>query len=307
MKQKVASAVIPAAGRGNRMYPLTKSIPKELLPLVDRPVILTVMEEGVRAGIEQFHVVTSPQKPALREFFSPEPEENSCPRIEFPQVNFVVQEQARGLGHAVLQAKEAIGNMPFVVQLPDDIFHEEDPLLQTMLRVHEHTSGCVVALMEVSMEEVGAYSTTAAQRETFTAEITGNHKVFRLSRIVEKPTPEQVQSPYAIMGRYVLSPQIFEVLERTPPGRNDEIQLTDALAVLADTPPELGGGVWGVVSRGRHFDTGNMRGYLRAQAELSLEHKFLGTDLQERLRHLLCQGEGNTTSSLKTTEGEGNN
>ena len=109
------------------------------------------------------------------------------------------------------------------------------------------------------------------------------------------------------MGRYVLSPQIFEVLERTPPGRNDEIQLTDALAVLADTPPELGGGVWGVVSRGRHFDTGNMRGYLRAQAELSLEHKFLGTDLQERLRHLLCQGEGNTTSSLETTEGEGNN
>lgn len=309
MKEKVTSAVIPAAGRGNRMYPLTKSIPKELLPLVDRPVILTVIEEGARAGIEEFHVVTSPQKPALRDFFTADPDEyqRNPQAISVPEVNFVVQAEARGLGHAVLQARQAVGETPFVVQLPDDIFHKEDPLLQTMLQVHEHTGGCVVALMEVSLQEVGAYSTTAVEREILASEITGDHAVFRLSHIVEKPTPDQVQSPYAIMGRYVLSPKIFPVLERTPPGRNGEIQLTDALATLANLPTEQGGGVWGVVSRGRHFDTGNIAGYLRAQTELSLEHEFLGNPLREHLRSIICEGNKSGLTPTISTAGGGRN
>lgn len=299
MQQKVTSAVIPAAGRGNRMYPLTKSIPKELLPLVDRPAILTVMEEGSHAGIEQFHVITSPKKPALHEFFTPEAKGGQCRpgSVSIPKVNFVTQEEALGLGHAVLQAREVIGNAPFVVQLPDDIFHEEDPLLKTMLRVHEQTGGCVVGLMEVSLAEVGAYSTTAVQREILPSCITEGHEVLRLSQIVEKPTPDQVRSSYAIMGRYVLCPQIFEVLSQTPPGRNGEIQLTDALATLADIPPEQGGGVWGVVSRGRHFDIGNLAGYLHAQAELSLEHPSLGNALRKQLRPIIC-GEHDVHTSL---------
>ncbi|MDD7541366.1 MAG: UTP--glucose-1-phosphate uridylyltransferase [Mobiluncus porci] len=291
MQKKVTSAVIPAAGRGNRMYPLTKSVPKELLPLVDRPVILTVIEEGSRAGIETFHIVTSPKKPALREFFTPKVEDDPRnPRgFPMPPVNFVTQDEAKGLGHAVLQAREVVGDNPFVVQLPDDVFHEEDPLLQTMLKVHEKTGGCVVGLLEVSPKEIGAYSTTAIEREVLPSEITGGHSVYRLSQIVEKPTPEQVHSPYAIMGRYVLTSQIFQVLAETKPGRNGEIQLTDALATLADLPVEDGGGVWGVVSRGRHFDTGNLAGYLAAQAELALEHPFLGNPLREHLRGVICE------------------
>lgn len=290
MEQKVTSAVIPAAGRGNRMYPLTKSVPKELLPLVDKPAILTVMEEGIRAGVEKFYVVTSPLKPALRDFFTSDSHGNQpdSPNIPIPKVDFVTQNEPRGLGHAVLQAKTAIGDSPFVVQLPDDIFHDEDPLLRIMLQTHECTGGCVVGLMKVSPDEVGAYSTTAVEPVQLSPEVACNHDVFRLSQIVEKPLPEQVHSPYAIMGRYVLSPKIFEVLEHTNPGRNGEIQLTDALATMANIPPAEGGGVWGVVSKGRHFDTGNLAGYLRAQAVLSLEHPFLGKLLKEHLHTMIC-------------------
>lgn len=275
------------------MYPMTKVVPKELFPLVDRPVILKVMEEAQRAGVENFHLVTSVRKPALREFFTPNLDDDSRnPRaFPMPKVNFVTQDEPRGLGHAVLQAREVVGNEPFVVQLPDDVFHEEDPILQSMLQIHGVTGGCVVALLEVGKEEIGAYSTTRVTRVDLPAEVCGGHEVFRLTDIVEKPTPEQVKSPYALMGRYVLSPKIFEVLSQTPPGRNNEIQLTDALATLADTPVEEGGGVWGVVCRGRHFDTGNLVGYVTAQAELAAEHPLLGKSVRDYLRHVLCSQE----------------
>ena len=289
MNPKVKSSVIPAAGKGSRMYPLTKSVPKELLPLVDRPVILTVIEEAQRCGIENFHIVTSPKKPALREFFTPSVDDDPRnPRaFPMPRANFVTQDEARGLGHAVLQAREAVGDEPFVVQLPDDLYHAEDPLLQTMLDVHAVTGGCVVAMMEVTPAEAKMYSSATVAPAGLGDDVTGGHQVFKLSDIIEKPDADQVRSNYAIMGRYVLDPRIFEVLANTPPGRNDEIQLTDALATFAEIPAAQGGGVWGVVSRGRHFDTGNLAGYLEAQIELSLEDKYLGEQIRKRMRDLV--------------------
>lgn len=287
MSFNVKSSVIPAAGKGTRMYPLTKSVPKELLPLVDRPALMTVIQEAQQCGITQFYVVTSPKKPALREFFAPDPQdEANREKFPLPEVDFVVQEQALGLGHAVLQSRDVVGDNPFVVQLPDDLYHEEDPLLRTMLQVHARTGGCVVALMKVTPEEARMYS-SATVTPVDVGEAASGHEVFELSDIIEKPEADQVRSPYAIMGRYVLSPRIFEVLEHTKPGRKNEIQLTDALATMASIPREAGGGVWGVVSQGRHFDTGNLAGYLQSQLELALEHPELGPGLSQHLRTLL--------------------
>lgn len=285
MSNEVRAAVIPAAGWGSRMYPLTKSVPKELLPLVDQPAIMNVITEAQQAGITDFHIVTSPNKPALEHFFTPGPADEfrteQMPRI--PQVNFVVQHQAKGLGHAVLQAESAVGNQAFVVQLPDDIYHPEDPVLQAMLRVHAQTGGCVVALLEVSAQLASHYSSAQVETCGLSGDATLNHQVFRLREIVEKPTPEQVKSPYAVMGRYVLDPRIFRVLHETKPGHKGEIQLTDALATMAALPESEGGGVWGVVQYGRHFDTGSLSGYLQAQLELSAEHQIFGRALRDHL------------------------
>ena len=306
MSLEVRCSVIPAAGKGTRMYPLTKSVPKELFPLVNRPVIMTVIEEAVRCGIEQFHVVASPQKPALKDFFTHEDCELSQQDLPLPQVDLVMQEQARGLGHAVLQARDSVGEQPFVVQLPDDLYHPEDPLLQTMLGVHAVTGGGVVALMEVSVAEAKLYSSARVESVDLGAAAAG-HAVFKLADIIEKPDADQVRSPYALMGRYVLSPRIFDILAQTPPGRNNEIQLTDALAAFAEIPVTEGGGVWGVVSRGRHFDTGNLTGYLQAQMELSLENPDFGAHLREYMRGLV--GSLDEPAAVQTctesTEGRG--
>lgn len=286
MSLEVRCSVIPAAGKGTRMYPLTKSVPKELFPLVDRPVIMTVIDEALQCGIEQFHVVTSPRKATLGDFFTDTGDESDSQDLPLPQVDLVMQEQAKGLGHAVLQARDSVGEQPFVVQLPDDLYHPEDPLLQTMLDVHAITGGCVVALMKVSVAEAKLYSSARVESVDLGAAAAG-HEVFKLADIIEKPDADQVRSPYALMGRYVLSPRIFEILERTAPGRNNEIQLTDALATFAEIPAHEGGGVWGVVSQGRHFDTGNLTGYLQAQMELSLENPDFGDELRKFMRGLV--------------------
>lgn len=306
MSLEVRCSVIPAAGKGTRMYPLTKSVPKELFPLVDRPVIMTVIEEALRCGIEQFHVVTSPRKPALRDFFTNADCESNPQDLPLPQVDLVMQEQARGLGHAVLQARDYVGEQPFVVQLPDDLYHPEDPLLQTMLDVHAVTGGCVVALMEVSAAEAKLYSSARVEPVELGA-VAAGHGVFKLADIIEKPEADQVRSPYALMGRYVLDSRIFEILAQTPPGRNNEIQLTDALAAFAEIPVKEGGGVWGVVSRGRHFDTGNLSGYLQAQMELSLENPDFGAHLREYMRGLVGSpdGPGAAPTSTESAAGQG--
>lgn len=294
MDMRKLSSIIPAAGRGSRMYPLTRSVPKELLPLVDCPCIMHILAEGQRAGIDTFHVITSPSKPALREFFTMQPGEEPLQKdgLEMPQVDFINQDEPLGLGHAVLQARTLVGDNPFVVQLPDDIFHPEDPLLETLLKVHSVTAGCVVALMKVSPQEANRYSSAAITPVALDEDIVGGHEVFQLSDIIEKPAADQVRSSYALMGRYVLSPGIFEILEATPPGYNHEIQLTDALAAFSQIPPAEGGGVWGVVSAGRHFDTGNLLGYLAAQTELALEHPQLGDPLRQEIRRLFQSSEG---------------
>ena len=173
-----------------------------------------------------------------------------------------------------------------MVQLPDDLYHPEDPLLQAMLDVHTVTGGCVVALMEVTTEEAKMYSSATVEPADLSDRVTGGHGVFKLSDIIEKPNPEQVRSNYALMGRYVLDPRIFEILAQTPPGRNNEIQLTDALAAFAEIPAAEGGGVWGVVSRGRHFDTGNLAGYVQAQIELSLEDEYVGETMRKFIQGL---------------------
>lgn len=301
---KVTHAVVPAAGRGTRFLPATKSVPKEILPLVDKPAIQYVAEEATAAGITDFLIITSGSKHAVEDHFDAIPEleaaleksgktkqlEEINAYLQLARMHTVRQGHPLGLGHAVLQARQHVGNQPFAVMLPDDIMHPEDPLLQKMIAVREALGGSVVALLEVTPQQATAYGSAAV---TPFAQTPANYiklpqvpeaDVFRLDDVVEKPALEDVLSEYATVGRYVFDPKIFEILETLPPGRGGEIQLTDAFRRLIDVPAEEGGGVWGVVVRGRRFDSGDKLGYLQAQVELGLEHPELGADFAAYLQ-----------------------
>jgi UTP--glucose-1-phosphate uridylyltransferase len=196
------------------------------------------------------------------------------------QVHFVRQGVPKGLGHAVLCAKSHVGQEPFAVLLGDDLIDERDTLLTTMLEVQERTGGSVVALLEVDPGQVHMYGCAAVEPVDAASVGGGDAEVVRVTGLVEKPDPADAPSNLAIIGRYVLHPAVFDVLERTGPGRGGEIQLTDALATLADMPVEDGGGVYGVVFRGRRYDTGDRLDYLKAVVRIAVDRPDLGPDLR---------------------------
>ena len=280
----VTKAVIPAAGLGTRFLPATKATPKEMLPVVDKPAIQYVVEESVRAGLDDVLVITGRNKVALEDHFDrnweleaaleAKGDQHRLARVresaDLGKVHFVRQSQPLGLGHAVLVAKEHVGNNPFAVLLGDDLIDSRDHLLEEMVRVREEKGGSVIALMEVPEESVHLYGCAAVQPA-------GGDDVVRITGLVEKPDAADAPSNLAIIGRYVLDPSVFEVLEHTKPGRGGEIQLTDALQELAvsDAP---GGGVHGVIFRGRRYDTGDRLDYLKAVVKLGLVHPELGHD-----------------------------
>jgi UTP--glucose-1-phosphate uridylyltransferase len=278
----VTKAVIPAAGLGTRFLPATKATPKEMLPVVDKPAIQYVVEESVRAGLDDVLIITGRNKNALEDHFDHQWEleqaleaKGDAFRLErvresaAMKVHFVRQGQPKGLGHAVHVAKEHVGDNPFAVLLGDDLIDARDHLLEEMLRVREEKGGSVVALLEVPPESVHLYGCAAVD------DVEGD--VVRITGLVEKPDPSEAPSNLAVIGRYILDPSVFGVLEQTPPGRGGEIQLTDALQTLAASS-EAGGGVHGVVFRGRRYDTGDRLDYLKAVVRLGLDHAELGPD-----------------------------
>ena len=287
----IRKAVIPAAGLGTRFLPATKSTPKEMLPIVDKPAIQYVVEEAVRAGLDDVLMITGRSKRSLDDHFDAVPELEAILEAkgdevrlaqvrrstELADVHFVRQGQPKGLGHAVLCARRHVGNESFAVLLGDDLIDERDPLLVEMMELQERTGGSVVALFEVEPEEIGAYGCAAVEP------LGDTEDHVRVTALVEKPDPAHAPSNLAVIGRYVLHPAVFAVLEKTEPGRAGEIQLTDALATLATMPAESGGGVYGVIFRGRRYDTGDPLDYIKAVIQIAAERPDLGPDLREWL------------------------
>jgi len=286
---RVHAAVIPAAGLGTRFLPATKAMPKEMLPVVDKPAIQFVVEEAVRAGLDDVLFITSRGKRALEDHFDRNTElevalaeKNDVDRLALTQestdlarIHYVRQGQALGLGHAVMMAENHIGNEPFAVLLGDDLIDARDPILPRMIEVQEQHGGSVICLMRVPAEDISLYGCAAVESTD------GNDDVFRVTDLIEKPPVEQAPSDYAIIGRYVLDPAVFDVLKHTKPGRGGEIQLTDALLELSKMPAEKGGGVHGVVFDGRRYDTGDKLSYLKAVIRLAVERPDIGPELRE--------------------------
>jgi UTP--glucose-1-phosphate uridylyltransferase len=290
MSNRVTKAVVPVAGLGTRFLPATKAIPKEMLPVVDKPAIQYVVEEAVRAGLDDVLFVTGRGKSALEDHFDRQYEledklagdagkRELLDRVEaatdLATIHYVRQGDARGLGHAVSCAAQHVGNEPFAVMLGDDLIDERDELLPEMIAAQERHGGCVVALMEVPHSQIHLYGCAAVEE-------TGETDVVRITGLVEKPKTEAAPSNLAIIGRYVLSPEIFEVIRATPPGRGGEIQVTDAIAALIDRPDE-GGPVHGVVFRGRRYDTGDKADYLKSIVQLACDRADLGPAFREWL------------------------
>jgi UTP--glucose-1-phosphate uridylyltransferase len=291
----VTKAVIPAAGLGTRFLPATKATPKEMLPVVDKPAIQYVVEEAVAAGLDDILLVTGRNKRALEDHFDRayELEEALAAKgnerglaavrlsAELATVHYVRQGDPLGLGHAVLCAAQHVGHEPFAVLLGDDLIDARDPLLSTMTAAREAHGGSVLALMEVPAEQIHLYGCVAV-------ESTNDPDLVRVTDLVEKPAPGEAPSNLAVIGRYVLDASIFDAIRKTQPGRGGEIQLTDALRRLADAPVDEGGGIHGVIFRGRRYDTGDRLDYLKAVVRLALEREDLGPPLRAWLMEHLA-------------------
>ena len=290
----VTKAVVPAAGLGTRFLPATKATPKEMLPVVDKPAIQYVVEEAVNAGLDDVLLITGRSKRSIEDHFDRAYEleealtaKDDTDRLalvreasELAHVHYVRQGDPRGLGHAVLCAAQHVGSQPFAVLLGDDLIDAKDRLLTRMMEVRQHYGGSVVALMEVDPEQVSQYGCAAIAP-------TSEEDVVTVTDLVEKPVPGEAPSRWIIIGRYVCDPAVFGVLRETPPGRGGEIQLTDALKVLARQDVSQGGGVHGVLFRGRRFDTGNKLDYLRTMVQFGCERPDLAQEFVPWLRKYL--------------------
>ncbi|HET6856872.1 MAG TPA: UTP--glucose-1-phosphate uridylyltransferase GalU [Streptomyces sp.] len=292
---RISKAVIPAAGLGTRFLPATKATPKEMLPVVDKPAIQYVVEEAAASGLSDVLMVTGRNKRPLEDHFDRNYELESAlgrkgdaerlARVQessdLATMHYVRQGDPRGLGHAVLCAAPHVGDQPFAVLLGDDLIDPRDPLLSRMIQVQEEHGGSVIALMEVDREQIHLYGSAAVAA-------TDDGDVVRITGLVEKPDAADAPSNYAVIGRYVLDPGIFEVLRKTEPGRGGEIQLTDALQTLAQDET-VGGPVHGVVFKGRRYDTGDRGDYLRAIVRLACEREDLGPDFRTWLRSYVTE------------------
>ena len=287
MQHTVRKALIPAAGLGTRLLPVTKAVPKELLLVVDRPAIQYVVEEAVAAGIEEIIFITSPNKDGIANYFAPAPELDSwlvgqgkadlltglnhlLSRI---RVTCVYQEQPLGLGHAVLCARDAVGAEPCIVILPDDLGEADPPLAAQLIQVYNRTGTGVVALERVPRELIHRYGVIAGQEQT--------PRTYEISALVEKPPPGTAPSDLAIIGRYVLPPEIFAILAEVRPGVGGEIQLTDALQVL-----QRRSGLFGYEFTGRRHDVGTPLGLLETKIRLGLSNPATRDRVRALLREL---------------------
>ena len=280
---KVRKAIIPAAGLGTRLLPNTKSIPKEMLPLVDKPVLQYIVEEAVSAGVEQILIITNRGKSPIEDYFDYAPDLES--RLladgkdkeagtiravaDMADVYFVRQKETKGLGHAVWRAKSFVGNEPFAILLGDDIMLSETPVLKQLVDAAEANSCSAIAIREFPGEEICKYSSVKLEEKL-------SDRVYRIGDMNEKPTMDERLSNYAIMGRYVLTPAIFDILEQTPPGRNNEIQLTDGMRQLCHVEP-----MCAVDFEGKRYDTGNLKGYLESIIDFALKNEEAGDWLRQ--------------------------
>mgnify|MGYP000485162722 FL=1 len=287
---KVTKALIPVAGLGTRFLPATKALPKEMLPLVDKPVIQYVVEEAVDTGLTDILMITGRNKSALENHFDRVAEleqtlmakgdedrlEQVQESTELADIYYTRQGDPKGLGHAVLTGKQHIGDHSFAVLLGDDVIDAKDPLLSRMIQIHEETGDNVIALMEVDPSEISMYGCAAVTK-------TEVGDVVIVNDLVEKPRTEDAPSNLAVIGRYILRPEMFKILETTEPGRGGEIQLTDALeAAVAN--PEIAGGVRGVIFKGNRFDTGDKVGFLKAAMILGTRREDIGPELSAWLK-----------------------
>jgi UTP--glucose-1-phosphate uridylyltransferase len=283
----VRKAVVLAAGFGTRLLPATKAQPKESLPLVDKPIIQYTIEEAAAAGITQVCIVTAASKRAVEDHFDRSfelektlEEKGDHARLheirrvtELASIVYVRQTEQKGIGHAVLQARDVVGNEPFVLMFPDDVILSQVPVAKQMVDVFERHGGSVIAVQEVPDAEVEQYGIVGGE------DVGGG--VVRLNTLVEKPKLEDAPSRLAIVGRYVLTPEIFDIIERTPPGKGREIQITDALSTLMETQP-----VFAYQFEGTRFDTGRPLGLLAASIEIGLRRADIGPGLRQFLRSL---------------------
>ena len=299
---QVTKAVIPVAGLGTRFLPATKSTPKEMLPIVDKPAIQYVVEEAVAAGLDDVLMITGRNKRSIEDHFDRAYELEEALRVkkdfdrldsvrassELAQVHYVRQGEPRGLGHAVLCSAAHVGDEPFAVLLGDDLIDVREPLLKRMIEVRRTYGGSVIALMEVEPEQVSLYGCAAIQP-------TDEPDVVTVTDLVEKPSPDQAPSRWAIIGRYICDPEIFDVLRENPPGRGGEIQLTDALRELARNGSTGGGSVHGVLFRGKRYDTGNKIDYLRTVVEFACDRPDLAAEFLPWLSDFLAERESGPT------------
>lgn len=285
---KVRKAVIIAAGRGTRFLPMTRSQPKEMLPLVDKPIIQYSVEEAISSGIEQIIIVTARGKQAIDDYF------DNCFELEhfleqqgdmerlrrmqelsrMVDISYIRQKEQLGLGHAVLTARNLVGREPFAVILPDDIVDSDVPSLKSMIDVYEKYGAGVIAVERVSDEDTRKYGIIEPEQVS--------DSVYRILSLVEKPEPAQAPSRLGIVGRYILPPEIFDVLAVTPPGKGGEIQVTDALQLLLKEQA-----LYAFELDGIRYDTGTPLGWLEATFSLALKRDDLGPELKEYLRKLL--------------------
>lgn len=287
---KVSKAVIPVAGMGTRFLPATKAMPKEMLPIVDKPVIQYVVEEAVEAGLEDVLMITGRNKNSLENHFDRVTElehslaakgddkklfavQNSS---QLADIHYTRQGDPRGLGHAVLRAKSHVADHSFAVLLGDDVIDHRDVLLSKMLEVHEATGDNVIAVMEVDPATIHMYGCASV-------ELTDDPEVVKVTGLVEKPAREDAPSNLAVIGRYVLRPEMFDILEETQPGRGGEIQLTDALETAVERP-ERAGAVRAVIFKGRRYDTGDKLDFIKATLRIAVDRDDIGGDLREFIK-----------------------
>lgn len=286
---KVRKAVIPAAGYGTRFLPATKAQPKEMIPIIDKPTIQYIVEEILDAGITEILIITGRGKRAMEDHFDRALElemhlaqsgktdllEEVRRISEMANIHYVRQKEPRGLGHAVWFAQAFVSEEPFAVLLGDDIVRSEVPCLRQMLDVHEELGGNVIAIQEVADEDVSKYGIIAGEQVA--------PRVWRIHDLVEKPSLAEAPSRLAVMGRYILQPRIFALLEQTPPGAGGEIQLTDALRALVREQP-----LYGYAFHGRRYDVGSKLGYLKATVEFALEREDIRREFLEYLASIVA-------------------
>lgn len=288
---KVTKAVIPAAGLGTRVLPATKSMPKEMLPIVDKPAIQYIVEEAVHSGIKDILIITNRGKGLIEDHFDRVPELEARLTSSGPEkerilkeivdisheanIYFVRQKETRGLGHAVNCARSFVGNEPFAVLYGDDVIIGDDPACSQLMRAYEEFGKGVLGVKQVSAEAITKYSSLKVENL--------HDNYFKCTDMIEKPSPDKIMSLYSILGRCILTPDIFDILDKTEPGAGGEIQLTDAMRTLARSS-----GMVAVEYTGKRYDMGNKLGIMQAQVEVALKHPEIGPEFKAYLKDL-CQ------------------